>query len=120
MGGAGGPAATAGAGFRLRTEEGMSRMSYAVLVDDNYHYMDKDARYTHGEFETIEAAIAACRHIVDDYLKSAYEPGMTAEALYASYKSFGEDPWVSGPGDVSFSAWTYAEQRCTEICAGAA
>jgi hypothetical protein len=35
-------------------------MSYTVLVDDNFHYMDKDERYTLGEFESLEAAIIAC------------------------------------------------------------
>jgi hypothetical protein len=46
---------------------------------------------------------------------------------------FGEDPWVlaiedpsapagkntsvPGAGSVLFSAWTYAKQRCAEICA---
>ena len=34
-------------------------MIYKVFVDDNYHYMDKDKRYTHGEFETLEAAVEA-------------------------------------------------------------
>ena len=60
-------------------------MSYTVLVDDNFHYMDADERYTHGEFESLDAAIIACKEIVDDYLRSALEPGMPAGKLYLSF-----------------------------------
>ena len=92
-------------------------MTYTVWVDDNFHYMDEDERYKHGEFETLEAAIEACKRIVDAYLVSAYTPGMSADALHASYTGFGDDPWVSGADGTPFSAWKYAEQRCAEICA---
>lgn len=93
-------------------------MTYKVLVDDNFHYMDETERYQLAEFPTAESAIAAAQRIVDDYLSSAYQPGMTAEELYTSYTSFGEDPFIVSPGEkVEFSAWTYAKRRCTEICA---
>jgi hypothetical protein len=36
--------------------KGVGLMTFTVFVDDNYHCMDKDKRYTHGEFETLEAA----------------------------------------------------------------
>jgi hypothetical protein len=95
----------------------MAQMAtYTVFIDDNFHYMDKEARVRHGEFETLEAAVAACRAIVDGCLETNYEPGMSAEALYSAYKMFGEDPWVSGSGNVGFSAWTYAKERCGEVC----
>jgi hypothetical protein len=38
---------------------------YLVLVDDNYHYMDPDERWTLGRFATLDEAIAACRQLVD-------------------------------------------------------
>lgn len=44
----------------------MANNKFTVLVDDNYHYSDPDERYTLGEFDTLEAAIAACQTIVDD------------------------------------------------------
>jgi hypothetical protein len=90
---------------------------YTVMVDDNYHYMDADERYKHGDFATAAEAIAAARKIVDAYLASAYEPGMSATALYSSYTSFGEDPFIVAPGEaVEFSAWTYAKARSEEMC----
>lgn len=94
-------------------------MTYKVMVDDNFHYMEEDERFTHGEFETLEQAIEACKKIVNDFLEHAYTPGATAEKLYEHYISFGEDPWISGGEGVAFSAWTYAKQRCAEICAAA-
>jgi hypothetical protein len=93
---------------------------YQVLVDDNYHYMDPDERYTYGIYETPEEALAVCRQIVDQCLREGYEPGMSADALYSHYTSFGDDPFIVVPGgggeDVKFSAWDYAKERCRVIC----
>jgi hypothetical protein len=60
---------------------------YRVYVDDNFNYMDEDKRYQSGEFDTEEEAVAACKRIVDEYLRSAYKPGMTADVLYDRYRS---------------------------------
>jgi hypothetical protein len=91
-------------------------MPFKVFIDDNFHYMDEDARITRGEFETLEAAIEVCKKIVNDCLEYAYTPGTSAEKLYEYYTTFGEDPWISGADGVPFSAWDYAKQRCVEIC----
>jgi hypothetical protein len=98
-------------------------MSFKVMVEDNFHYMDPDERYLLGEYETLEIAISACKSVVDSSLKHEYKPGMTADELFSRYKSFGEDPWVAGTQaqreeDVPFSGWKYAKQRCEEICGG--
>ena len=43
---------------------------------------------------------------------------MSAEALYSSYTSFGEDPFIAGHDPrTTFSAWDYAKARCAELCA---
>jgi hypothetical protein len=92
-------------------------MSYQVLVDDNFHYMDEDERYVLGEFQSLDSAIKACKKIVDEFLAANYKPGMTAKDLYDSYVSFGEDPFIRGSGtEKVFSAWDYAEARCAELC----
>jgi hypothetical protein len=98
-------------------------MAYTVLVDDNFHYMDEEERYTLGEYETLEEAIVVCKSVVDQFLKEEYKPGVTAEKLYKTYVAFGEDPFIRGVQamrreDVPFSAWTYARKRCREICGG--
>lgn len=89
---------------------------FKVAVDDNFHYMDEEHRYILGEFTTCYEAIAACKAIVDEYLASAYKPGMNSSELLFSYHIFGEDPFIISGPDCKFSAWTYAEQRCKEIC----
>jgi hypothetical protein len=94
-------------------------MPYKVIVDDNSHYQDESERYVLSEFPTLDAAVEASRKIVDEYLLSAYQPGVTAEALFRSYTSFGEDPWIVAPTPeetVRFSAWDYAKRRCDEVC----
>lgn len=82
--------------------------------------MDESERYELGEFPTLDAAIEATKKIVDEYLLSAYQPGMTAQALFESYTSFGEDPYIvatpSKGTEVLFSAWDYAKRRCYELC----
>lgn len=96
-------------------------MPYVVMVDDNFHYMDESARYRHGEFADAGEAIAHCQQIVDEYLDSAYKPGMTADELWDSYRSFGEDPFIQcvDVAPARFSAWDYARSRCTQLCATA-
>jgi hypothetical protein len=90
---------------------------FQVFVDDNFHYMDENERYRDGAFPTCEAAIEACRRIVDEYLGSAYRPGMTAAELYQSYTMFGEDPFIISPSGATcaFSAWDYARLRCQAL-----
>jgi hypothetical protein len=92
-------------------------MTYTVRVDDNFHYMDKDYRRTHGEYESLEAALKAAKEVVDGFLSAAHTPGMRPEDLYRIYTSFGDDPFIIGPEDSKFSAWNYARGRCEEICA---
>ena len=92
-------------------------MSYTVYVDDNFHYMDESERYKLGDFETAEAAVAAAKQIVDEYLASAHQSAMTAAELNHSYVCFGEDPFiVPQDPDSKFSAWDYARERCRELC----
>ena len=91
---------------------------YKVYVDDNYHYMDESERFLAGVYSDCNSAIAKCKEIVDDFLLSSYTPGMTAGELCSSYTLFGEDPFIvtTDTACEKFSAWTYAEGRCAELC----
>ena len=91
--------------------------SYQVMVNDNFHYMDESERYRLAVFDSCPEAIATCKQLVDDYLLSAYKPGMTSAQLWESYVTFGEDPYILTTNrQCSFRAWDYARQRCEEIC----
>ena len=97
-------------------------MTYRALVDDNFHYMDEDKRYERGTYPTLEAATAVRQAIVDAFLLSSGQPGMSAGELFDLYTGFGEDPIIIAPdqqGHVLFSAWDYARRRREELCAGA-
>jgi hypothetical protein len=93
---------------------------YRVMVDDNFHYQDSDERRELGIYETLEEALAACRAIVNQSLEEEYRPGISAEALYDRYTSFGDDPFIVVLDDTddsaTFSAWSYAKERCRMIC----
>jgi len=92
-------------------------LKYRVFVDDNFHYMDESERYSRGDFDSLEAAVAACKRIVDEFLASNYLPGMALGDLLTQYALFGEDPFVdAGDGIVHFSARDYASERAREIC----
>jgi len=82
-------------------------MTYAVFVDDNFHYQDEGERYCAGRFATAEEALAKCKEIVRESVENCHKPGMTAEASYKNYVDFGDDPWIQG---VEFTAWGYAKQ----------
>ncbi|MBC7901550.1 MAG: hypothetical protein H7070_16025 [Saprospiraceae bacterium] len=91
-------------------------MTYKVLVDDNFHYMDESERYAFGEFDTAEAALAAAKSMVDEDIASFYKEGMSAGDVYSQYTAFGVDPFiVSDAEKVEFSAWTYAKARSEEL-----
>lgn len=91
-------------------------MAFKVFVDDNYHYRDESERYEQGVYKTFEAAVKVCKAIVDDFLTDAFKPGMSSAELYKHYLAFGEDPFIAPvPEREHFSAWAYAEQRCSEI-----
>ena len=90
---------------------------FAVIVRDNFHYMDESEQYESGRFKTYEEALVHSKQIVDDFLATSRKTGMTKEQLYRLYTSFGDDPFVSpDPGTQRFSAWAYAEMRCRQIC----
>ena len=103
-----------------RDAAGDGVVSYKVLVDDNYDHMDESQRYELGEFTTWEAAVAASKQIIDNFLVSSYRPGMTAKELYRGYVGFGEDPFIVSASthddSLRFSAWSYAEERCVQLC----
>lgn len=90
------------------------------MIDDNFHYGDEEERYQLGEFPTLEAAVDAARQVVDEYLRSAFQSGISADELHASYLMFGEDPFIVSTdpavSSVLFSARDYARLRCEEIC----
>ena len=91
------------------------RMStYTVFVDDNYHLADESDRYKLGEFADCASAIASCQEIVNEYF--ATRSTGTPRELLLSYYRFGKNPWISSDDpDCTFSAWTYAKQRCVEL-----
>jgi hypothetical protein len=79
--------------------------------------MDESERYLAGSFGDREEAVRRCVEIVESSLFNEYRPGMSAKELMDRYKSFGEDPWISGSDEgCKFSAWEYAERRAKEIC----
>jgi hypothetical protein len=102
------------------TEVSPSVDSYEVFVDDNFHYMDEDERYSSGVFQTYSEALRHAKQIVDKSLRDLHETGKSADDLIASYVSFGEDPWIrpTPQGMERFSARAYAPQRAHEIEAG--
>ena len=96
-------------------------MSYRVLVDENFHFRDRNHRYALGDFATYAEACAVCKEIVDRFLRHEHVSGMPASALYFRYMMFGRDPFlVNGTDEAEaqpgFSAWDYARQRCIELC----
>jgi len=96
--------------------ERASAETYTVVVDDNFHYMDKDERWTLGEFPSYEKAVEACKKLIDEFLEENLNDNPTAEGLYAQYKMFGDDPYVVGTVEGErFSAWDYAKERCVAI-----
>jgi len=95
-------------------------MPFQLFLDDNFHYADESARVSLGEYSTLAEAISKAVEVVDEYLRSAYAPGMSADALMASYCLFGGDPFIveteSTSGKIHFRAREYARVQCEVVC----
>jgi hypothetical protein len=95
-------------------------VTFKVLVDDKFHYMDESKGYEHGVFSTWDEAVAACKRIVDEDLARPYKPGLSSEESFETYVRFGEYPFIVGePSGQRFSARDYARAP-SAIVAGAA
>ena len=95
----------------------MGGTRYQVRVSDCFHLFDESHVGTHGTFETVSAAVAACQRIVDEGLEAAH--GTTAADLYRSWAQFGDSPWIvaSDGSKVAFSASEYARQKAEAMTA---
>ncbi len=94
----------------------MGQYTYTVYVDDNFHYMDESERYKIGEFNNCDAAIAACKRIVDEFLQ---QNRGKCEDLIATYVMFGEDPFIrTDDPNCKFSARDYARERVRLMAEG--
>jgi hypothetical protein len=61
-----------------------SGYKYAVYVGDNFHYIDESERYKKGDFATLDEANAACKQMIDGFLKVGVEPDRTAAEGWSS------------------------------------
>ena len=74
-----------------------------------------------GSFQTLEAAIRAAQILIDDFLLSKHQPGMTATDLFSIYQGSGEVPVIFSDADFTisvgpFNHFQYATRKCSEIC----
>lgn len=89
---------------------------YTVFVDDHAHYKDEPERRTLGTYSSYDAAVGAARKVVDKSLDHLYRKGMSATQWWDLYKVYGDDPFiVPENGKPAFSAWAYAEARCSAL-----
>ena len=89
---------------------------YTVSVDDNFHFMDESERYTLGEFDTYEAAVDACKTIVEEFFDEITPKQVSFRELWEGYMMYGEDPFITPePEGCHFSAWDYAKEKCRHL-----
>ena len=92
--------------------------SFQIFIADNWNYHES-SRVPVASFDTLAEAIAECQSRVDADLRGLRTPDMDPRALFDTYTTYGEDPWILGEklnDPVPFSAWDYARERCKEIC----
>jgi hypothetical protein len=91
---------------------------FKVMVANHFRYMDTSAAYEYNTYATLAEAITAAQQIVDTFLLSVWQPGMTTDELCCQYTAFGDDPYLVGSQEplVPFSAQDYARVRCRELC----
>jgi hypothetical protein len=77
--------------FIAHLEKGETMPNYRVLISDNGQFMREDECSDHGVFSNAEAAVTACKKIVDDDLKAMWKPGSTAAHLYTLFIAYRRD-----------------------------
>ena len=87
-------------------------MTYTVSIDDNFHFMQEDERYTSGTFATAEEAKEHCKALIKAELNSYLEQGIAVDKLAFTWGAFGEDPWINP--DCGFSSRDFVERCCRE------
>ena len=92
----------------------MNEQRYTVMVDDNFHYMDEEHRYEIGTFASYEAAVEACKKIVDEELRDILKQGTKPEELSATWALYGSDPFIVGASR-RFSARDYVTEKVQEL-----
>ena len=76
-----------------------------------------------GDYETLDAAIAAAKRTVDSFLMHQYTNGMSSDVLLAVYENVGEFPYIFRDDDRTvnvheFNHLQYAMAECAEFCDG--
>lgn len=69
---------------------------------------------THGSFDTVDAAIACARAVIEEWIAGNYQPGMTADELESRYLAYGHVPVVRGAEGV-FDAYQYFADRICRV-----
>jgi hypothetical protein len=92
-------------------------MPYVVLVDDNYplHGQQLQVPGRRVRRPPKRQSSTAGRSSTSTSNRPS-SPECRRSELWDSYKSFGEDPFIVATDETpaSFSAWSYASQRCEE------
>ncbi|MBC7785291.1 MAG: hypothetical protein H7144_15770 [Burkholderiales bacterium] len=75
-----------------------------------------------GEYQTLEDAIGASKHVIDQFLVGILDPEMTAADLFSKYSDLGEVPIIFDDGErtlnvTGFNHYSYAMNRCGVMCA---
>jgi hypothetical protein len=95
-------------------------MTFYVEAYSKADSAEKALRHV-GDFDTLEAAVAASKRTIDSALLREHTAGMTGEELFAKFQSFGELPCIFLSEDktlsgMGFNALAYAKQRAAELC----
>jgi hypothetical protein len=90
---------------------------YRLFVDDNFRFMDDEARDPSGLFFDYRVALGVAKGIVYGSLDENYEPGMSAGELMGRYLYFGESAFIvpTPEGEPYFSAREYAKAMAEEM-----
>jgi len=68
-------------------------MTYLVEGLTSSRDIDQQVRRI-GEYPTVDAAVAAAKCVIDEFLAREFAPGMPPAQLFARYQNFGEVPII--------------------------
>ena len=67
---------------------------YKVYVDDNYHFMNEDERYLQGTYDSLDAAVAAAKKVIDRCFEGIDPRDKTPDQLFHGWSHMGDSPFI--------------------------
>ncbi len=93
-----------------------SNKKFSVDAYDNFRFPVAYDWMHIGGYDDLNAAITACKQVIDEFYRENIEADDSADDLFKKYLMYGEVPCITGSYDeTAFNSQNYAIKRSEEL-----